>query len=341
VPATEREAWLQSLPKAELHLHVEGSLEPEMMLALAERNRLPLPFPDVEAARRAYRFGDLQSFLDLYYAGAAVLRTEQDFHDLCWAYLGRARADGVRHAELFFDPQTHTARGLAPEVFVPGLLSALRRGERELGVTWRLIPCFLRHLPEAEHLATLEALRPFLGEFAAFGLDSSERGFPPELFREVFARVRAAGLRVVAHAGEEGPPSYVSGALDLLGAVRIDHGVRSEEDPALLERLRQARVPLTVCPLSNLALKVVPDLRRHNLKRLLDAGLVVTVNSDDPAYFGGYVLQNYRACRDALGLSAADLARLAGHSFEASFLPAAERDRWEAAVRAHLAGAPG
>ena len=340
MPTADHDAWLQALPKAELHLHVEGSLEPEMMLALAERNRLPLPYPDVEAARRAYRFGDLQSFLDVYYAGAAVLLTEQDFHDLCWAYLVRARADGVRHAELFFDPQTHTARGLAPEVAVRGLTSALRRGEQVLGVTWRLIPCFLRHLPEAEHLATFEALRPFLGEFAAFGLDSSERGFPPELFREVFARVRAAGLKVVAHAGEEGPPAYVTGALDLLGAVRIDHGVRSEEDPALLARLRDGRVPLTVCPLSNLALKVVPDLRRHNLRRLLEAGLGVTVNSDDPAYFGGYVLENYRACRDALGLDASALARLAGHSFEASFLPDAERARWQQAVRDHLAAAP-
>jgi adenosine deaminase len=339
VPHTDAEAWLKDLPKAELHLHVEGTLEPEQMLALAQRNRLPLPYQDVEAARRAYRFGDLQSFLDVYYAGAAVLRTEEDFHDLCWAYLGRARADGVRHAELFFDPQTHTARGIAPEIFVRGLAAACRRGERELGITWRLIPCFLRHLPEADALATFEALRPHLSEFAAFGLDSSERGFPPDLFARVFARVRAAGLKVVAHAGEEGPPSYVTGALDLLGAVRIDHGVRSEEDPALLARLREGRVPLTVCPLSNLALKVVPDLRRHNLKRLLEAGLVVTVNSDDPAYFGGYLLENYRACRDALALSAADLARLAEHAFEASFLSAGERDRWRAAVREHLARA--
>jgi adenosine deaminase len=341
MPSTDREAWLRALPKAELHLHLEGTLEPELMLALAERNRLALPYPDVEAARRAYRFTDLQSFLDLYYTGAGVLRTEQDFHDLAWAYLARARAEGVRHAELFLDPQTHLSRGVAAEVFVPGLVQACRRAERALGLTWRLIPCFLRHRSQAEALATFETLRPHFQHFTAFGLDSSELGHPPGKFTEVFARVRSAGFRAVAHAGEEGPPEYVRDALDLLRVERIDHGVRAEEDPALLARLRRARVPLTVCPLSNVALRVVDDLRHHNLKRLLEAGLVVTVNSDDPAYFGGSLLDNYRACRDALGLTAADLARLAEHSFEASFLPEAERRGWREAVRAHLRAAPG
>ena len=335
-----REAWLQALPKAELHLHVEGTLEPELMLALAERNRLPPPFPDVEAARRAYAFGDLQSFLDLYYAGAAVLRTEEDFFDLCAAYLQRAHQDGVRHAELFFDPQTHLPRGVAAAALVGGLVGACREAERTLGLTWRLIPCFLRHLPEADGAAAFEALRPHFGHFEAFGLDSSEVGHPPSKFTGLFARVREAGFRAVAHAGEEGPPSYVAEALELLGAERIDHGVRAEEDPALLTRLRDRRTPLTVCPLSNLALKVVPALRDHNLARLLAAGLVVTVNSDDPAYFGGYLLENDRACRDALGLDEVALARLAEHSFEASFLPEADRRRWQGEVRAHLARAP-
>lgn len=337
----DHEAWLRALPKAELHLHVEGTLEPELMLALAERNRLPPPYPDVEAARRAYAFADLQSFLDLYYTGASVLRTGQDFDDLAAAYLARAHADGVRHVELFLDPQAHLARGVAAEAFVEGLVAACRRAERERGLTWRLIPCFLRHLPEADAVAAFEALRPHFRHFTAFGLDSSEVGHPPAKFAGVFAAVRAEGFRVVAHAGEEGPPDYVHEALDLLGADRIDHGVRAEEDPALLARLRERRTPLTVCPLSNLALRVVPSLDRHNLGRLLEAGLVVTVNSDDPAYFGGYVLENYRACRDALGLDRAALARLAEHSFEASFLPEADRRRWREAVRAHLTTAAG
>ncbi|MBI3706363.1 MAG: adenosine deaminase, partial [Proteobacteria bacterium] len=269
------DAFAAALPKAELHLHIEGTLEPEMMFSLAARNGAKLRFPTVEALRAAYAFTDLQSFLDIYYEGASVLRTEQDFDDLAWTYLARVARDNARHVEIFFDPQTHTARGVAMATVVAGLLAALARGTRELGLTWRLIPCFLRHLDEDDALATLEALAPWRQHFAAVGLDSSELDNPPAKFARVFARARDLGLAAVAHAGEEGPPAYIRDALDLLKAARIDHGVRCEEDAALVARLAREGVPLTVCPLSNLRLCVVDRLEDHNLKRLLDRGLVV------------------------------------------------------------------
>jgi adenosine deaminase len=328
------DALAAALPKAELHLHIEGTLEPEMMFDLAARNGVKLRFPTVEALRAAYAFTDLQSFLDIYYEGAAVLRTEQDFDDLAWAYLARVARDNARHVEIFFDPQTHTARGVAMATVVAGLLAALARGTRELGLTWRLIPCFLRHLDEDDALATLEALAPWRQHFAAVGLDSSELDNPPAKFARAFARARDLGLTAVAHAGEEGPPAYIRDALDLLKAARIDHGVRCEEDAALVARLAQEGVPLTICPLSNLRLCVVDRLEDHNLKRLLDRGLVVTINSDDPAYFGGYLLDNWTAMRRALGLTAADLVRLARNSFAASFLDPADKARHFAAIDA-------
>jgi adenine deaminase len=330
---------IAALPKAELHLHIEGTLEPELMFALARRNGVKLRFADVEALRRAYDFRDLQEFLDLYYEGAAVLCTVADFTDLAWAYLERVAGQNVRHVEIFFDPQTHTARGVPIAAVVEGLLAALRRGERELGITWRLIPCLLRHLDEEDGLRTIDALRPWIAEFAALGLDSSERGHPPAKFTRAFAAARALGLKAVAHAGEEGPPAYIVEALDALGAVRIDHGVRCLEDPVLVERLARARVPLTVCPLSNVRLKVFDTLQRHNLRQLMEAGLLVTINSDDPAYFGGYLAENYRAVADALALTPLQIATLAANGFRASFLDEDARRGHEAAVaevaRAH------
>jgi len=320
-------AFIAGLPKAELHLHIEGTLEPELMVALARRNGVTLAHPTVEALRGAYRFADLQGFLDMYYAGASVLRTERDFHDLTWAYLERARADGVRHAEIFFDPQTHTGRGVPLGAVIGGIDAALGAAARQFGITTRLILCFLRHLSEDEAFAALDAALPFRDKIAGVGLDSSERGHPPEKFARVFARAWALGLRAVAHAGEEGPPDYITGALDVLKVERIDHGVRCAEDPALVARLAARQVPLTVCPLSNVMLRVFPDLAHHNLKTLLEAGLRVTVNSDDPAYFGGYVNANYRACADALGLTRAQLVQLAKNSFLASFLPYDEKVR--------------
>jgi adenosine deaminase len=314
------DAFLRALPKVELHVHVEGTLEPELMFELAARNGVRLPYGSVEEVRRAYQFTDLQSFLDLYYAGARVLVTEQDFFDLAWAYLTRVAAQTVRHVELFFDPQTHTDRGVPFETVVTGLHRALAEGERRLGVSWRLILCFLRHLSAEAAMTTLEQALPFRDRIVGVGLDSSEVGHPPEKFARVFARARAEGFRAVAHAGEEGPPAYIWQALDLLGVERIDHGVRCLEDPRLVARLVAERVPLTVCPLSNVRLRVFPTLAEHNLKRLLDAGLRVTVNSDDPAYFGGYVLENYRAAQAALGLSRDDVRRLARNAIEASFL---------------------
>ncbi len=319
------EAFARRLPKAELHLHIEGTLEPELMLRLARRNKLKLRFPDVEAVRRAYRFQGLQSFLDIYYEGAAVLRTQRDFHDLAWAYFGRAAKDGVRHAELFFDPQTHTQRGVALGEVVEGLEAAMTRARRELGVTSKLILCFLRHLSEEAAQATFSQARPYLDRIAAVGLDSSEKGHPPRKFERVFARARSEGLLAVAHAGEEGPPGYVEEALDLLKVRRVDHGVRCAEKPALVERLAREGVPLTVCPLSNVKLKVFPDLARHNLKALLSRGVRVTLNSDDPAYFGGYVLDNYVAAARALALSPLHLWTLARNSIEASFLSGQEK----------------
>jgi adenosine deaminase len=319
--------FIARLPKAELHLHIEGTLEPEMMFELSARNGVGIPFSSVDQIRAAYEFTDLQSFLDIYYEGAAVLRTADDFRDLMWAYLQRAAADGVRHAEMFFDPQTHTERGIGFEVFMEGFAGATKRAAAELGMTSLLIMCFLRHLPEAAAIDTFEEARPFLDQIAAVGLDSSEVGHPPEEFERVFALARDAGLRVVAHAGEEGPPSYIYGALDTLHVERIDHGVACEQDDGLVERLATEGIPLTMCPLSNVRLKGFARIEDHNLKRLMDRGVKVTVNSDDPSYFGGYVADNYRALQDGLDLTDADLAQLARNSIEASFLEeAAKRD---------------
>jgi adenosine deaminase len=333
--------FIVGIPKAELHIHIEGSLEPEMVFELAKRHGVALRYPSVDALRRAYRFGNLQDFLDIYYAGADVLRDAEDFRMLTRAYLERARADGVVHAEIFFDPQTHTARDIPFGEVIRGISSALSEGESELGITSRLILCFLRHLSEDEAMQTLDEALPYRNLFCAVGLDSSEKGNPPEKFERVFRKARVEGLRVVAHAGEEGPPAYIASALDRLGADRIDHGVRCEEDDALVDRLVSERVPLTVCPLSNVMLRVFDRMEDHNLKRLLDRGLKVTVNSDDPAYFGGYVGENYRAVQRALGLDRADIAQLARNSFEASFLPIGERREWIAKVDAFAASHAG
>ena len=321
-------ALLEAMPKAELHIHIEGSLEPELMFRLAERNGVTLPYPSVEALRAAYAFKDLQSFLDIYYAGASVLRTEQDFHDMAWAYLVKAAQEHVVRAEIFFDPQTHTARGVEMGTVVGGLSGALERARRELGVSCDLILCFLRHLTEEEAFQTLEQALPYRDHFIGVGLDSSERGHPPEKFARVFARCRELGLHLVAHAGEEGPPEYIRSALDVLHVERIDHGVRCVEDPALVRRLAEQRVPLTVCPLSNVKLCVFSRMEDHNLGQLLACGLVATVNSDDPAYFGGYLNRNFQACFEALPLDATHAWQLASHSFEASFADAADKRRW-------------
>jgi adenine deaminase len=331
------EAFIRGLPKAELHLHIEGSLEPEMAFALAQKNGVSLPYPSVEALRAAYRFHNLQSFLDIYYAGASVLRDTQDFYSLTRAYLEKARAQGVIRAEIFFDPQTHTERGIAFETVLDGIWRALQDGERELGLSSGLILCFLRHLSAESAMQTLEAALPFKDRLLAVGLDSSELGHPPSKFSEVFARARSEGLITVAHAGEEGPPAYIVEALDDLRVSRIDHGVRCEEDPQLCASLARSRMPLTVCPLSNIRLAVFDRMEQHNLKRLLDSGLCVTVNSDDPAYFGGYVLENYLAVQQALGLTRSDLTQLARNSIEASFLPAAEKRRWQAEIGRYAA----
>ncbi|MEK7252656.1 MAG: adenosine deaminase [Actinomycetota bacterium] len=313
--------FIRSLPKVEMHLHIEGTLEPEMMFDLAARNEVPLPYQSVDDVRAAYEFTDLQSFLDVYYQGASVLRTAQDFDDLMSAYFQRGSMDGVRHAEMFFDPQTHTERGVGFPIFMEGFAAARARAERDFGMTSALILCFVRHLPESSAMATLDAAEPYLDQIIAVGLDSSEVGYPPSDFRRVFERAREAGLRAVAHAGEEGPPEYVWEALDVLGAERIDHGVRAEEDDALVTRLAADRIPLTMCPLSNVRLRVVDRIEDHNLARLLDRGVKVTVNSDDPAYFGGYVADNYSVVAEALNLGPAELATLARNSVEASFLP--------------------
>jgi adenosine deaminase len=324
---------LRALPKAELHIHIEGSLEPELIFALAQRNGVALDYPSVDALRAAYAFTDLQSFLDIYYAGASVLLHEQDFFDMAWAYFLRAQADGVVHAELFFDPQTHTDRGVPMATVVQGLARACRQARSELGISASLILCFLRHLSEEAAFATLEQALPFREHFIGVGLDSSEKGHPPEKFARVFARCRELGLHLVAHAGEEGPPAYIWSALDVLQVQRIDHGVRCVEDPALVQRLAAQRTPLTVCPLSNVKLCVFADMAAHNLPALLDAGLCATINSDDPAYFGGYLLENYVQTFDALPqLGAAQAYTLARNSLEASFAPAADRARWVAAL---------
>jgi adenosine deaminase len=329
IPRARLPALLRTMPKAELHLHIEGSLEPELIFRLAQCNGVALPYRDVEALRAAYAFSDLQSFLDIYYAGASVLLTEQDFFDMAWAYFERAAADNVVHAEVFFDPQTHTERGVPMETVIVGLEHACRRAHAEFGLSAKLILCFLRHLSEESAFATLQQALPYRHHFVGVGLDSSERGHPPEKFARVFARCRELGLHVVAHAGEEGPPAYIEGALDVLKVERIDHGVRCVESPALVQRLAASRMPLTVCPLSNVKLCVFESLAEHNLKALLDAGLCVTVNSDDPAYFGGYVNDNFLQTFAALPtLTARDAWQLAANSFEASFADAARKQSW-------------
>jgi adenosine deaminase len=333
-------ALLRTMPKAELHIHIEGSLEPELIFKLAHRNRLKLPHDSVESLRRAYAFTDLQSFLDIYYAGAGVLLTEQDFFDMAWAYFERAAADQVVHAELFFDPQTHTARGVSLQTMLVGLEHACRRAHAEFGISARLILCFLRHLSEEAAFETLQQALPHRQHFIGVGLDSGELGNPPEKFARVFAKCRDLGLHVVAHAGEEGPPAYIRSALDVLQAERIDHGVRCVEDPALVERLARQRVPLTVCPLSNVKLCVFGTLAEHNLPALLDAGLCATVNSDDPAYFGGYINDNFVQTFAALGaLGARQAYRLAANSFEASFVDAPSKARWLQQLNAAFAAA--
>jgi adenosine deaminase len=329
-------AFIRGLPKAELHLHIEGSLEPELMFALARRNKVALPFRTVEEVRAAYAFSNLQDFLDIYYQGAQVLLTEEDFRDLALDYFRRVAADGGRHVELFFDPQTHTDRGVPFAVVMEGLLAGMAEAERTLGVTSKLILCYLRHLDEDAAFATLKQAEPWLDRITGVGLDSSEVGHPPSKFARVFKASRERGLKLVAHAGEEGPPEYVWEALDILGVDRIDHGNRSLEDPKLVERLVREGMTLTVCPLSNLKLCVVDDLKVHPLKRMLDLGLHATVNSDDPAYFGGYLGENWTASADAVGLARGELVTLARNSFAGSFLAEAEKARHLAAIDAYV-----
>ncbi len=329
-PATAE--WLQALPKAELHLHIEGTLEPELMFELAGRNGVTLPYADVDAARAAYVFDDLQSFLDLYYAGCSVLLTEPDFYDLTMAYLRRAVGDGVRHTEIFFDPQTHTDRGVPFATVVDGIARALAEGRDALGITSRLIVCFLRHLSADAAMATLDAALPYRDVIVGVGLDSSEAGNPPSRFAAVYDRARAEGLLPVAHAGEEGPPEYIREALDLLHVRRIDHGVRCMEDDGLVERLVADQVPLTVCPLSNVKLRVVDDLADHPIRRMLERGLNVSINSDDPAYFGGYIARNYAATAAALGMDHDQMRGIARNSFLASFLDDPQRQPHLAAL---------
>jgi adenine deaminase len=319
---------LRAMPKTELHMHIEGSLEPELIFQMAKRNQVQIPYSSVEVLRAAYAFTDLQSFLDIYYAGASVLLQEPDFYDMAWAYFLKAQADNVVHAELFFDPQTHTARQVPMATVINGLHRACVDAHTKLGISASLIMCFLRHLSEEEALQTLEQAKPHLDKIIGVGLDSSERGHPPEKFERVFAKARALGLRVVAHAGEEGPPAYIWGALDVLKAERIDHGVQAIHDAALMKRLAQERIPLTVCPLSNQKLCVFPNLADHNLGEMLDQGLCVMLNSDDPAYFGGYLNDNFLQTFSALPLTAAHAYQLACNSFEASFVPEAQKQVW-------------
>ncbi|MCW7556351.1 adenosine deaminase [Endozoicomonas gorgoniicola] len=316
---------IHALPKAELHLHIEGTLEPELMFELAARNNVQLPYRSVEDVRRAYEFNDLQSFLDIYYAGAGVLQTEQDFYDLTRAYLLRCQQDNVVHTEIFFDPQTHTDRGIHFETVIKGIHSALQEGEKTLGITSHVIMCFLRHLGAEAAMHTLEMSQPWHHWIIGVGLDSTEVGYPPEKFRAVFAKARDYGLKAVAHAGEEGPADYIWGAIKSLGAERIDHGVRCEDDQQLVNYLAEHQVPLTVCPLSNEKLKVFSHLEDHNLKSMLNKGLLVTVNSDDPAYFGGYVNDNYRAVQAALSLTDDEIYQLVKNSFNASFISTEQR----------------
>ena len=327
------EDFIHLIPKAELHLHIEGTLEPEMMFALAVRNGIELPYATIDAVRRAYGFDSLQSFLDLYYAATNVLCEERDFYELTMAYLQRVAAQSVRHVEIFFDPQAHTQRGVAFSVVVGGIARALRSAEQSLGISAKLIMCFLRHLDAADALEMLDQATPFRELIAGVGLDSSERGHPPAKFTAVFAKARELGYLTVAHAGEEGPPEYIWEALDLLKVGRIDHGVRCQEDPRLLEHLRAEQTPLTVCPLSNVKLCVFPQMQEHNLKQLLQWGLCVTVNSDDPAYFGGYLEENFLAAQSALTLSRKDIYQLAWNSFAAAFLHPAEKEKFYAELR--------
>ena len=333
------DSFIAGLPKAELHMHLEGSLEPELMFALARRNGVAIPYATVEAARAAYRFERLQDFLDLYYQDTSVLLAARDFHELTLAYLERVARDKAIHVEIFFDPQAHTMRGVPFAAVIAGIESALEEGRRRLGISSRLILCFLRHLSEAEGFATLEAAAPFRDRIAGVGLDSSELGHPPAKFARLFRKAGEMGFRRVAHAGEEGPPAYVREALDLLAVERLDHGNRALEDPALVARLRREAMTLTVCPLSNLKLKVVKRLEDHPLRRMLEAGLRATVNSDDPAYFGGYLGDNYRAIQRALGLTKAELATLARNSFLGSFMAADEKVAALGRLDAYLAAA--
>jgi adenine deaminase len=327
MPNPARAALIDRLPKAELHLHIEGSLEPELLFALAERNGVAIPFASVEEVRAAYSFSNLQDFLDIYYQGMSVLLTEQDFYDLTWAYLTRAAADTVRHVEIFFDPQGHTERGVTFETVLTGIERALIDGEAHLGISYRIIMCFLRHLSEENAIATLEQALPHLDRIHGVGLDSSEVGHPPAKFERVFAKARELGLHVTAHAGEEGPPEYVYEALDLLEVERIDHGNRALEDPALVSRIAGEGLTLTVCPLSNLKLCVIMDIADSPVKRMLDLGLNATINSDDPAYFGGYINANFHAVAEALDLSEAQIIKLAENSFTGSFLPVLDTAR--------------
>ena len=325
---------IQALPKAELHVHIEGTFEPELMFAIAQRNEISIPYKSVEEVKQAYNFHNLQSFLDIYYAGANVLIHEQDFYDLAWAYFEKCADDNVVHTEMFFDPQTHTDRGIAFETVINGLQKACDDAKAKLGITSHLIMCFLRHLSEEVAFKTLEQALPYKDRIIGVGLDSSEVGHPPSKFERVFAKAREAGFLVVAHAGEEGPAEYVWEALDLLKVNRIDHGVRSEEDPELMQRLIAEKMPLTVCPLSNLKLCVVDDMQQHNIRRLLQHGVHVTVNSDDPSYFGGYMNDNFIAIAEALDLSNEELKQLAINSFEASFISDTEKQKWISLIQA-------
>ena len=335
--STARSAFIAGLPKAELHLHIEGSFEPELMFAIAQRNDVSIPYNSVEEVKAAYRFNNLQEFLDIYYAGAGVLLTEQDFYDLTWAYLMRVHTQKVVHVEIFFDPQTHTDRGVPFATVITGIRRALEAGERDYGISYRLILSFLRHLSEAAAFETLEQATPYREWIDGIGLDSSEVGHPPSKFERVYAACREQGYRLVAHAGEEGPPSYIYEALDLLHIERIDHGNRSMEDPELVERIVAEQIPLTLCPLSNKELQVVPDLRHHPAARMLALGVRATIHSDDPAYFGGYMNENYEALAEALDLSKAQLVQLAVNAFEASWLSDAEKQAWVKRVREYAA----
>jgi len=335
----EIETLIKRLPKCELHIHIEGSLEPELMFALARRNNVKLPYDSVEAVRRAYQFGNLQDFLNVYYQGMSVLVTESDFYDLAWAYLQRARVDNVRHVEMFFDPQGHTARGVPFAIVIGGLSRAIADARQELGVDASLIMCFLRHLDEADAEKTLDSALAFRDRIAGVGLDSSETGHPPGKFKNVFRRARDAGFFLTAHAGEEGPPRYIWEALDVLGVNRIDHGNRSLEDESLVARLARERMALTVCPLSNLRLRVVADLAHHPLRRMMDKGLVVTVNSDDPAYFGGYINDNFCTMADALALTRREIVALARNSVQVSLMPTAQKAAALAEIERVLADA--